>query len=225
MRDHAASLPMRRSSSHLLKKRKFLAESPKSQMFTKTHLAKFENVWDDHPRWVNLGSDKNFAKYASRIGKIWEKTPDLFNELYFKRAVTRAIIFRKMEKLVSEQPWYNGGYRANIVAYGIAAIGECCKRKNQTLDIESIWREQTVPSYLEAALVTAGEFVNEHISNPPSGISNIGEWCKKEACWTRIQGDIERLERQLSEQFFGNLKTIEEQKQEVREAKKNPEDR
>src|SRR3546814_15628838 len=80
-------------------------------MFTKTDLAKFENVWDDHPRWVNLGSQKNFARYAARIGSEWEKSSDAFNEFYFKRAVARGLIFRATERIVSAQPWYNGGYR------------------------------------------------------------------------------------------------------------------
>ncbi len=61
-------------------------------MFTKTDLAKFENVWDDHPRWVNLGSQKNFARYAARIGSEWEKSSDAFNEFYFKRADARGLI-------------------------------------------------------------------------------------------------------------------------------------
>jgi hypothetical protein len=38
-------------------------------MFTKTDLAKFENVFDEDPKWVNLGGQKNFAQYAGRIGK------------------------------------------------------------------------------------------------------------------------------------------------------------
>jgi len=201
-------------------KKKFLAETPKSQMFTKTDLAKFENVWDDHPKWVNLGAQKNFAKYAMRIGKAWEKSSDFFNELYFKRAVVRAIIFRRAERIISDQPWYNGGYRANIVAYAIAALAECCKRKEKSLDVDFIWRLQAVPSYLDSALAIAGEFVNEFISNPPGGISNISEWCKKDACWTRIQGDISKLEDLLPEAFFDSLKTHAEQKREVREAKK-----
>jgi len=46
--------------------RRFKAENPKSQMITKTDLAKFENVWDEHPKWVNLGAQKNFAQYAKR---------------------------------------------------------------------------------------------------------------------------------------------------------------
>lgn len=100
-------------------------------MFAKTDLAKFENVWDEHPRWVNLGAQKNFAQFAKRIGKEWSSSPnapDAFNEFYFRRAIARAIIFRATEKLVSEQPWYNGGYRANIVAYTIAVISEICRR-------------------------------------------------------------------------------------------------
>ena len=108
--------------------RRFRAEYPKSQMLTKTDLAKFENVWDDHPKWVNLGAQKNFARYASRIGKEWVKSQDSFNEFYFRRAMARALIFRKTEKLVSEQSWYRGGYRANIVAYALAALAEVCRR-------------------------------------------------------------------------------------------------
>ncbi|MGK6312635.1 AIPR family protein [Neorhizobium sp. DT-125] len=71
-----------------------------------TDLSKFENVFDDHPRWVNLGSQKNFARYALRVGKEWEMSSDGFNEFYFKRAIARGILFRATEKLVSVQPWY-----------------------------------------------------------------------------------------------------------------------
>lgn len=85
--------------------RRFKAEYPKPQMFTKTDMAKFENVWDDHPKWVNLGSQKNFARYAVRIGKEWEKSADNFNEFYYRRLIARAILFRRTEKLVSEQSW------------------------------------------------------------------------------------------------------------------------
>ncbi len=41
-------------------------------MFTKTDLAKFENVWDDHPKWVNLGAQKNFARYMLVFSPLCE---------------------------------------------------------------------------------------------------------------------------------------------------------
>src|SRR3546814_12090875 len=109
-------------------------------MFTKTDLAKFENVWDDHPKWVNLGAQKNFARYAARIGAEWKKSSDGFNEFYFKRIVARALIFRSCEKMVSAQPWYNGGYRANIVTYTLAVISEIVRRQGKAIDYGRVWK-------------------------------------------------------------------------------------
>ncbi len=200
--------------------KRFKAENPKSQMFTKTDLAKFENTWDEHPRWVNLGAQKNFAKYAHRIGKEWEKGPDSFNEFYFRRAVARGIIFRAVEKLVSSQPWYNGGYRANIVAYSIAVLSEITKRHKQSLDFQRIWNAQGIKKTLEQALSIIAEAVNDDITKPAPGISNISEWCKKDACWTRIQAQIDRIEPELPDEFWDELVSADEATTEAKSAKK-----
>lgn len=199
--------------------RRFKAECPKSQMFTKTDLAKFENSWDDHPKWVNLGAQKNFARYASRIGKEWVKAPDSFNEFYYRRAIARGVIFRRTEKLVSEQPWYNGGYRANIVAYAIAALSEVCKRRGKALDFLRVWNVQDLFPSLEKAITVSAKFVNESIIQPPAGISNISEWCKKDACWDGIRARIADLERRLPETFGADLVPLEEQKARAKEAR------
>ena len=159
--------------------KRFRAEYPKIQIFTKTDLAKFENVFDDHPRWVNLGSQKNFARYALRIGKEWEKSSDSFNEFYFKRAIARGIRFRATEKLVSAQTWYNGGYRASIVAYTLSMLGEITKRRKSTLDYQRIWAAQAIGDLLSETMAVIATAVNEDIIRPPQGISHISEWCKK----------------------------------------------
>jgi hypothetical protein len=198
--------------------RRFKAENPKPQMFTKTDLAKFENVWDDHPKWVNLGSQKNFARYALRIGKEWAKASDGVNEFYFRRAIARGIIFRATEKLVSDQPWYNGGYRANIVVFSIAALNDISRRRGRSVDFMKVWSLQALPDSLREALVVAAKHVNDDIIRPPAGISNISEWCKKEQCWTRIQGTLSALEAQLDEQFFDDLTSMDELNSERRDA-------
>ncbi|MDR3300864.1 MAG: AIPR family protein [Candidatus Accumulibacter sp.] len=190
--------------------RRFKAEYPKPQMFTKTDLAKFENVWDEHPKCVNLGSQKNFAKYAERIGKEWEKSSDVFNEFYFKRAVVRGLIFRKTERIVSDQPWY-GGYRANLVAYTLALLGDITRRRKECINFLGIWQVQQVDSVLESAIATVAKAVNDDIMNPPLDFSNISEWCKKEACWARIQGLAGTIEKQLSPTFYDQLVSLGEQ--------------
>lgn len=199
--------------------RRFKAENPKSQMFTKTDLAKFENVWDDHPKWVNLGAQKNFARYAGRIGKEWTKSADGFNEFYFRRVIARGIIFRATEKLVSDQPWYNGGYRANIVAYAIASLNEVCRRLGKAIDYSKVWNTQALPTTLQEALTVAAKYVNDDIVHPPAGISNISEWCKKDQCWARLQGALEKLRSALPDRFFEDLLSLQEQGEERKDAK------
>ncbi|RXT18744.1 AIPR family protein [Rhizobium leguminosarum] len=199
---------------------RFKAEYPKPQMFTKTDLAKFENVFDDHPKWVNLGGQKNFAKYAQRIGKEWEKSSDGFNEFYYKRAIARAILFRATEKLVSAQPWYNGGYRANIVAYTLALLGQITGHRNGSLDFQKIWNAQNIDQTLTAVLEVISSAVNEDIVHPPQGISNISEWAKKDGCWTRLQGKITEVEELLSDEFWSSLVSEDDSKLEANLAKK-----
>lgn len=199
--------------------KRFKAEYPKPQMFTKTDVAKFENVWDDHPKWVNLGAQKNFARYAGRIGKAWSKNQDEFNELYFKRAIARAIIFRWTEKMVSGESWYNGGYRANIVAYAIATINELCKRANKAIDFHACWTNQEVYPELAGTLRKTAKFVNDDISSPPQGISNISEWCKKDSCWERLQEKIPSLQKEIDQTFFDTLVSLDTVKIEQKDAK------
>lgn len=183
-------------------KRKFKVIHPKRQMFSKTDLAKFENVFDEQPVWVNRGAQKNFAKYAQRIGGLWKNKPDDFNEEYYRRAIARAIIFRFTEKQVSGQSWYNGGYRANIVAYTLGLIGALCKRKGLSIDYSRIWALQDVYPTLEDAISETSRFVNNDIVEPPQGISNISEWCKKDTCWQRLEAKLPELDGILSDSFF-----------------------
>ena len=201
-------------------KKRFQAEHPKPQMFTKTDLAKFENVWDEKPTFVNLGAQKNFAQYAKRIGQEWDRNPDSFNEFYFHRAIARAILFRKTEKLISAQPWYNGGYRANIVAYTLALLSFYCQKRNQSIDFMKLWEIQFVPECTQQAIEVTARLVNDDITNPEAGISNVTEWCKKELCWSRLQGKVNELDKFIPKKFRDELISTTKIAEEKRSARK-----
>ena len=49
--------------------KKFDLEYPKAQLFSKTDLAKFLNIWRGHPDVVSKHAQKNFVHFASAIGK------------------------------------------------------------------------------------------------------------------------------------------------------------
>lgn len=173
----------RRSVSN---RKRFDAEFPKSQFLTKTDLAKFENSYRCHPHIVSLGAQKNFADFAKAIGREWKGTDSAFDDVWFKRLIAKAIIFRNIEKLVPQQDWYLGGYRANIVTYAIAKVVYDAQRRNRLLDLDKVWSLQRVSSNLEKAFTVAAMAANEVITNPPPGIRNMGEWAKKQACWAEL---------------------------------------
>lgn len=180
-------------------KRRFLKQHPKSQLIRKLLLAKFENVWDGDPVVVNLGGQKNFAAYAERIATEWKIDADRFDEAYFRRAIARAILFKATEKLVSAQPWYAGGYRANIVAYSLALLAYVLDEGGLALDYEHIWTEQTISSGLAETVAEISSLVNATLTGSDRGLANVTEWAKKEACWESIRSLSPEIGAILSE--------------------------
>lgn len=168
------------------KQKKFDLEYPKTQLFSKTDLAKFLNVWRGHPDVVSKGAQKNFAHFAEAIGKEWTKQSDHFNETFYRHAVAKTIAFRTVEKLVTAQPWYEGGYRANIVAYAIAKLAKDIEVKGLAVDFDAIWKMQRLSNSMEKAIVVVAGEVHKVIKNPLAGIINVTEWAKQQACWTRV---------------------------------------
>ena len=168
-------------------RRKFDLENPRRQLFTKTDLAKFINVWEGLPHEVSLGAQKNFAAFARRVGQAWGKSSNDFNEAWYRQAVAKAIIFRATERIVSSQSWYQGGYRANIVAYTIAKVAHEVSEQGRAVDFESIWRRQAPGPALAEAIAAVAERVHDVLIVPPAGISNVTEWAKKQGCWDRVQ--------------------------------------
>ncbi|MEK7826090.1 MAG: AIPR family protein, partial [Nitrospirota bacterium] len=54
-------------------------------------------------------------------------------------------------------------------------------------------------------LEITAKIVSNDIMVPLAGISNISEWCKKEACWDRLQSRTIDLKSTLSKKFFSSL--------------------
>ena len=167
-------------------RRGFDLEYPKRQMFSKTDLAKFVNTWRGQPDIVSRGAQKNFAEFAKSVSQAWSARADDFNEAYYRDAIAKAIIFRETEKLVTEQPWYQGGYRANVVAYAIAKLAHDVGARGSAVDLGRIWRAQGISADLREALTGVTKAVHGVLIDPPSTGQNVTEWAKQQACWHRV---------------------------------------
>lgn len=177
-----------RSRLTVAQQKKFDLEFPKAQFFSKTDLAKFEHSSTGQPHIVSRGAQKNFAEFAKEIGEAWGKSDGRYDELWYRRLIAKAIIFRKLESEVPKQQWYEGGYRANIVTYAMAKVFHDSNGEKQVLDLDTIWRRQTVPEALQRALLLAAAEANDVITHPPAGVRNMSEWAKQQACWSGLRG-------------------------------------
>ena len=166
---------------------------PRSQMFAKTDLAKFENTWMQRPHSVSRGAQTNFAEFTVELSRRPSFEPDA---RYFQHMAAKAILFRRAEKIIGALNY--GGYRANIVTYTLAYLSHTTK---QCIDLDSIWKTQEVSSALRLAIETVSKHVHSYITNPPGG-RNVTQWCKRDSCWQGVRA----LKIELPDEFKKELR-------------------
>lgn len=198
------------------KKKQFLLTQPKNQVITKTDLAKFWNSWLEKPHIVSKGAQTNFLQFAVDIDKAWEKNDEQFNNRYFKKSVSLAILFKSLERIVPNQPWYAQGYRANTVSYTIALLHHLIRSQypEEELDFDLIWSKQALPWYLEEILALMAKNVYEVLTSENRENANVTQWCKKEACWN----EVKKIQFQLPHEIQRCLIPITEIKETEKEA-------
>lgn len=195
--------------------KKFDLEFPKTKLFSKTDLAKFVFSASGHPHIVSRGAQKNFAEFAKEIGDSWSKSDAKYDDLWYKRLISKALIFRKLETEIPKQSWYEGGYRANVVTYAMAKLFHDANGEKEVLDLDTIWRRQTVPDALVDALLVAAAAAHHVITHPPAGVRNMSEWAKQQACWNRLKSE----ELQYGDSLESCLVLIESARSNVRDAR------
>lgn len=169
------------------KRKEFTLQNPRYQMFTKTDLAKYHKSFECEPHMVSRGAQKNFIEFARTIATVWSQNDKKINEEWYKNKVSQAIIFKEVDKLVMSAKWYEGGYKANIVTYSIAWLMNYLKKEIKSeLDLQKIWEIQTMGPSLTSAMDMICQKIATSITETPSNVRNVTEWCKNQACWASI---------------------------------------
>ena len=199
-------------------KRQFGLQNPKSQLLTKTDVAKLENTWRGMPNKVSLGAQKNFILFADSIAKSWAEDEKQFNEDYFRNLIALAILFRRTELLVKQQDWYQGGYRANIVTYTLAKLQDMIAEQSpgQRMDLRRIWGTQSVPAEIVDQITVIAKRAFEVLTDPSRPKDNVTEWAKMQGCWDRIRA----AEIRLSNSVLATLQDLSVVSDAERQAKK-----
>ena len=190
MSEHGGSTGTHGSNCPPAQRKQFQLQNPKKQLITKTDLAKYENAWRFLPHVVSQGAQKNFTAFSNYASAEWDRNQEQFNEEYYRRVVVEAMLFRRTEELVGKQTWYEGGYRANIVAYTIAKFAHILQFEGvgKFLDFKALWNRQDITPAIDRQLIRIAEHMFRIIVAPQGGFQNVTEWCKKELCWNRARG-------------------------------------
>lgn len=211
----------RQEQAHMKKseKEKFLAQNPKNQMFTKTDLAKVYNIYRKIPNQVAAGAQKNFMEFAAWASKEWEKNETVFNEEFFKKVVVLEILYKKTDALVKNAPWYELGYKAQVVTYALSLLFYLIQKEcpDKALNFKSIWSRQDISPATQKQIDIIAEEVYYYLTSPKRGVQNVTEWAKRKDCWT---GAME-LAIHLIPEFKDELTYLYAQKEEETNARQN----
>jgi hypothetical protein len=169
------------------KKKQFLLENPRDQQFEKTYVSKCENSWQQLPHIVAKGGQYSFKHFSATITDLLDKNDQAITENYFKDAISRIILFKHVERLISKSDWYDGGYRAQAVTYSISLLSYTIQKQGKFLNFNYIWEKQSIPHNLDEILNEITERVYESITNPPAGSANASSFAKKIECWERVK--------------------------------------
>lgn len=203
-----------------VEREKYTKLNPKNQKFTKTDLAKYLNSAAMKPYAVSKGAQLNLVDFQANLDVQWNKDKLMFNELYYKDLVSKAILFKTIEKIISDQDWYieNKAYRAQLVTYSFSKlIYEVKKNGNMELDYKTIWDKQSVPQYLIDEIVKISKLCFDVFNDPNRTFNNIGEYTKRKDCWNIVKDK----NYNLSEKTLESLISKEEKKIEAISAKKD----
>ncbi|MEQ8588593.1 MAG: AIPR family protein [Thalassobaculaceae bacterium] len=198
-------------------RKKFETEFPKHQVITKTDAAKYQLTFARKPHFVSQGAQKCFMRFAESVSERWTKSEASFNEKYFRDMVSRAIIFRWCDAMIGQSEWYvtDRGYKAPSVTYTIAYLNHRIRESERTIDLDAVWAAQAPGVRLQEALSRIAPVVAAEIRNAPPELKNIGEYTKRELCWTRVRA----LDIDLPEELERELISEEERKHRVRSAR------
>ncbi len=168
------------------KRGQFLLINPRNQLITKTDLAKIECCFNLEPDVACKGAEKAFVAFAERIATEWadESQRAIYGDDWFKSAVARVILFRAAEASVSKASWYEGGYRAQIVAYTCARLAKLALDQSDSggLDYLKVWAQQSVGELLARQISAISEVMARVLQKPPLAGQNVSEWAKQQGC-------------------------------------------
>jgi len=187
----------------------FIKKFPRNQVIQKADLARYENTWRTKPYDVSKGAMKNLKSLYQGIQKEYRENENRFRDQFFKTVVAKKIIYNKTERIISNSEWFipTTYLRPFIATYALALMIYRLRERQQDLNLDYIWSNQSISPSLEKQLSLVTKIVNDKFMDDSfRNQTSYREWAVKEDCWKKfVQVDID-----LSSLNDGDILSVQE---------------
>lgn len=189
----------------------FLEQHPKSQLITKTDLAKVSIIFDGGPNHAVKGAQAAFKKFADEIQKVWEKSSDQINDHFYRKQISQQILYNHTRVLVMKE--VSGNAIQPITAYALHMINRLSSSTTHSLNYQSIW-DKGVYKSLEDQMVRIIEDTIEFFDVNIEGVEGrtVLSYSKTNECIKLFDEMIDALDvgHYLNNDYYGSLRSVEE---------------
>ena len=196
----------------------FAKKYPKNQVIKKEELSKYFTCAELlRPDQVSKGPEKCMSFFAEKIDETYQKSPESFNDQFFKNCICYAILFKTTDKIVQNSKWYirETYVKPGVVAYTISKLIDSIP-KGYCLDYNLIWRKQELYPSLVSEIENFARKVFEYIQ----GLGGNGmEQCKKEDTWKKIREVRFGLSSKFLDDLLNKVLIDEQMKSDTKENK------
>ncbi len=196
----------------------FVKKYPKNQVIKKEELSKYFTCAELlRPDQVSKGPEKCMSFFAEKIDEKYQKSPESFNDQFFKNCICYTILFKTTDKIVHKSDWYiSETYtKPGVVAYTISKLLSSIP-SGYCLDYNMIWRKQELYPSLNAEIERLAHMTFDYVQKLGG---NGMEHFKKEETWKLFKSAPYKPSRDFLDDLI-NSEVIESQsRQETKENK------
>ena len=181
-------------------KKAFQLEYPKSQMLTKTDLAKTAIIFEGSPHHAVKGLQIAFTHFAKNVQKEWENHDNKFNDVFYKVIISKQIMFKECRLLVMEK--VAGNAIQPTIAYTLYMLNMLADKVSHGIDFQKIWDKQKLDNITISQLGEIIKYVSEFFESQVEGVEgrSVLSFSKSKGC---IKSFNDRI-NQLGEDFLDN---------------------
>ncbi|MAM56647.1 MAG: AIPR protein [Salinicola sp.] len=167
------------------KRRKLQTMVGPRRKLTKNDVVKYHEAWRGKPYNVALGGEKNFAAFMAALDDDPSIVPNPLDARWYRTMIAKVILFKAIESMIKTKDAkaiFRQGY-VNIATYVVAIVAD---RLGDKLDLEQIWRNQTISTSLRNLLWDWAIIVNAEFNRIAPG-QQFSEVAKRADTWAKMR--------------------------------------